>query len=283
MSFILDALKKLEHKRQQDSVPHLSTIHTHDLHKPAKRPFWPYLLLAALVLNAGILLAWIAPWNAKSDEMAVVSSVNHNQEQENAQELQEAPEVIEPETVSANNTIKDKTVIDNIQNDITLKPEPAAPTPSETVEESISAQMENREIHSSTQLQDNDQTASLELTPSVQELESLRDQIKLELEVAGTNNEITETAPGINNKSDDIAKRDIMELSELPSEIRKDIPDISIFGHIYSGEPSSRLVNINGSIIREGETVTRNLKVTEITTTGVVFDYQGLHFKVRAF
>ena len=75
----------------------------------------------------------------------------------------------------------------------------------------------------------------------------------------------------------------MLDISQLPLSIKKGLPEISINGHIYSNDPMSRLVNINGSIIREGETVTTGLKVNEITMSGVVFDYGGTLFSVRAF
>ena len=274
MSFILDALKKLEHKHRQDSVPHLASIHIPDLHRPAKRPVWPYLLLAALVLNAGILLAWLAPWNTKIEETTILPAVGRDYDLLSAETVNKATEVIASEPSSAENSGKPETIIEPAPMVMPSKAETAPLTPSEAP--------------SSGRLPESDRLAVLELNPSEQELESLRNQIKEELAVAGINNELPKREPDENDDDHYKAKsaipeKAIPELSELPIKVRKEIPEISIFGHIYSGNPSSRLVNINGSIVREGETVTRRLRVKEITMTGVVFDYQGLHFRIRAF
>jgi general secretion pathway protein B len=59
MSYILDALKKIEQKRAQEES--LKPISFYDAagEIPRKRPFWPILIAAALVLNAGLLIWWI--------------------------------------------------------------------------------------------------------------------------------------------------------------------------------------------------------------------------------
>ena len=119
------------------------------------------------------------------------------------------------------------------------------------------------------------------MNPTVEELETLKETIKEEREFAESNNIPADEPSSVSY--DDKSEREFLELSELSSEIRKAIPDIFIIGHIYSSRSSSRLANINGSLVHEGNTVTGKLKVKEITMTGVIFDYDGLRFRVRAF
>jgi general secretion pathway protein B len=67
MSYILDALKKSEQERQRGSVPSVQSLHGVIPDSPRKRPRWPYLVLIALLMNAGLLLWWLQPWqSAKS-------------------------------------------------------------------------------------------------------------------------------------------------------------------------------------------------------------------------
>ncbi|MBI4826529.1 MAG: general secretion pathway protein GspB [Nitrospirae bacterium] len=73
----------------------------------------------------------------------------------------------------------------------------------------------------------------------------------------------------------------VVEFSELPLNIRQSLPDISISAHIYSNNPPSRLVNINGSIIHEGDNITPELGVDEITMNGVILKYRGYRFSMR--
>lgn len=64
MSYILEALKKLEQKRQQEGTPNLLTQQGEVTRAHKKRPLWPYVTLGVVLLNSIIvlLLFWIAPW-----------------------------------------------------------------------------------------------------------------------------------------------------------------------------------------------------------------------------
>lgn len=64
MSYILEALKKLEQKRQQEGTPNLLTLQGDVTRVRQKRPLWPYVTLGVVLLNSIIvlLLFWIAPW-----------------------------------------------------------------------------------------------------------------------------------------------------------------------------------------------------------------------------
>jgi hypothetical protein len=56
MSFILEALKKVDRERHQDNVPTLSTVHRQGSEAP--KWIWPWALIAALLVNA-LILAWV--------------------------------------------------------------------------------------------------------------------------------------------------------------------------------------------------------------------------------
>jgi len=71
MSFILDALKKLEKERQRGTVPDPLTAQDATAQETKRRRLWPYLLLVSLLLNAGLFVWWLAPWQSiKPDEVA---------------------------------------------------------------------------------------------------------------------------------------------------------------------------------------------------------------------
>lgn len=65
MSYILEALKKLEEKRRQEADPH----HLSPWYSPQQKRkvhfLWRYLIFFALIVNAGILLWWAEPWQSK--------------------------------------------------------------------------------------------------------------------------------------------------------------------------------------------------------------------------
>ena len=69
MSFILDALKKLEQKRQQGSVPDLMTVHLTGSQEAKKRSLLPYLILLVLLINAGVITALLIPDKSEKQEV----------------------------------------------------------------------------------------------------------------------------------------------------------------------------------------------------------------------
>jgi general secretion pathway protein B len=291
MSFILDALKKLDQKRQQGSVPDLMTVHTTTPQEPKKRSRWPYLIVIALLLNAGVLTALLRPWEseetvvAQAQKKATTAVESEHKDTFTNEPISAAPQVIKetPEEETSAVTDKepapdseppnakvDKDTIEKKSQDSLLQSEPDKIEASPTVE--------NKDTNEDS-LTDNT-TESLDLNPSAGEIEVLRKKIKEELS-STDDHTMPESQP-----SEDIEtepETNVLELSQLPSEIKKKLPDMSISGHIYSNNPGSRIVNINGYIIREGENVIDGLKVEEITMSGVILNYQGFRFRMRAF
>lgn len=68
MSYILDALKKLEKKRMKETLPGLLSRHELPRAKADRRIFGRYLTAFALLINAVLLLWWLRPWEARSPE-----------------------------------------------------------------------------------------------------------------------------------------------------------------------------------------------------------------------
>jgi hypothetical protein len=281
MSFILDALKKLEHKRQQESVPHLMTVHSTEPQETKKRPIMPYIVAAALILNAGILLALLRPWDKQGPAPVTSDSV-------------------QPETISTVQPSKENTV-DTLTPPTSPQIMKAAGVQINPPVETVTSETEKTEVKQSAAAVSNppqaaptesanndmpkqtpadDTLASLKISPTDEELEVLRSKIKEE-QLSSVNSVPDELRPAENEEIR--SRSDVPELSQLPSSIRQGLPEIKINGHVFSDNPSSRIANINGSILREGDTVTRGLKVKEITMTGIIFDYDGVRFRMRAF
>ncbi|MFZ3136675.1 MAG: general secretion pathway protein GspB [Thermodesulfovibrionales bacterium] len=72
----------------------------------------------------------------------------------------------------------------------------------------------------------------------------------------------------------------IYHMSELPQSIQQKLPDFAISTFLYSGDPSSRSVRINGQMIREGQYLSAGLKLEEIIQNGMIFSYQNYRFQV---
>ena len=85
-------------------------------------------------------------------------------------------------------------------------------------------------------------------------------------------------------KRDDKAKptKKVVDVAELPADVRAKMPAISFAGHVYSSEAKQRSVMVNGRKTREGQTVDRDLTLEKITTDGAVFNYKGWRFRLGA-
>lgn len=249
MSFILDALKKMEKKRQHSPVPNILTVHELPLKETKKRLLWPYLILSALLLiNAVILSIWLRPWERGKTEIV-------------AQTLVKKHESIKTEVMEKDIANKGKTSKE------TLSPESDAPAINP-----VNVMPQSQPVQTGTDEQEEPEvetTASLETSPAIQETPEV---------ISYTPDD---TAPVSDNET--VSEQRVPDVSELPQSVLQNLPEIVIYGHIYSDNPASRLVNINRNIIREGGTVTFGLKVEEITRSGVIFSFQDFLFQIRAF
>jgi general secretion pathway protein B len=61
MSYILDALKKLEQRQEQAERAKVPLFSREPEPGPKKRSLWPYLITGALLVNAAVMVWWIAP------------------------------------------------------------------------------------------------------------------------------------------------------------------------------------------------------------------------------
>ncbi|MDA8084558.1 MAG: general secretion pathway protein GspB [Nitrospiraceae bacterium] len=74
MSYILEALKKLEENRPESELPGLLHDPDHNAARPRMRRFLPHLLVAALLINAGIILWWLHPWDQTKPTVIVAGT-----------------------------------------------------------------------------------------------------------------------------------------------------------------------------------------------------------------
>ncbi len=72
-------------------------------------------------------------------------------------------------------------------------------------------------------------------------------------------------------------------LQELPFATQAAIPEMKFSGHVFSSDPALRLVMVNTAIVREGDMITPDIKLIEITENGLVFSYRQTPFKVELF
>lgn len=66
--------------------------------------------------------------------------------------------------------------------------------------------------------------------------------------------------------------RSTISIAELPQDLQRQLPDMQFSSHLYSDD--FKLVNINGQMMKEGETIAPGVELIEITEDGVVIQFR---------
>jgi general secretion pathway protein B len=252
MSYILDALKKSEKERQRGAVPDVLTVQDILTQEPKKRPLWFYLFFVALLLNAGVLILWFGPWHSKRPNLVAQSTVGQQHKSDRFESVHEVSDVRSPVALPSIGLSKTsgqgaKEVIRQEQTTRAKadlrKDVPNIPTPMV------------------------DTKGSREVSSSVPEQSDIVSKVPSELKPG---NNIVST---LENK--------VYNLKDLPLSIQQGLPDFNISVAIYSNDPASRMVKINGQLMREGQHLIKGLKLEEITPDGVIFSYRNYRFRVE--
>lgn len=74
-------------------------------------------------------------------------------------------------------------------------------------------------------------------------------------------------------------EQNAIRFDELPDQIQREIPAITVQLHSYSSRPDESLVYINSTRLKEGESVMPGLRLEQITPDGMIFSYKGYRFK----
>jgi len=252
MSYILDALKKSEKERQRGTALDILTAQDALAQKPKKRPLWPYLLLAALLLNAGVLLLWLGSWHSKKPYMVAQLVGGQQHESNTLESVHEGSDV--RSTFDSPLSKPSKTISQGAGKDIQQDQITQTEADIQKDVPNISKPMV-------------DAKGSPEVSPSVPKQPAVVSQVPSELKP------VNNIVAAVENK--------VYNLKDLPLSIQQSLPAFTISVAVYSNDPDARMVKINGQSMREGEYLTAGLKLEEITQDGVVFSYQNYRFRLR--
>lgn len=78
------------------------------------------------------------------------------------------------------------------------------------------------------------------------------------------------------------ASQRVEEISELPDNVRNNLPAMTFSFHVYSENPEQRTIIINDRRVREGEELSPGLRLQAITQDGVIllFEQHRIHISV---
>jgi general secretion pathway protein B len=71
----------------------------------------------------------------------------------------------------------------------------------------------------------------------------------------------------------------IPRLAELPEATRRELPKLTISGSVYSDDPASRFVMINGEVAREGAKLGADLVLEQIGPRELVLRFKGQRYR----
>ena len=296
MSYILEALEKAEKKRRAGTVPDLQTMHeTTGTGRRAGRRWWPALVAGLLVAQTLVLLLWLRPWQADNDaegQRPATATEETTASKPATPRLAEVPPAAlptAPDTARIKRAstagppamnqpaVADKTVLppDNAKPMPTAASQnPNAAAPAAT--ESAQPQPASQEAAAA------EEGLVTEAAPSSPDL--LIEEPRRDLPAAEQPDPENNSQP--RNRSataDKNAVEAIPALSQLPASTRNSLPELTVSYHAYTNNPASRLVSINGHVVRQGQAITKDLVLEEITPSGVIIRNNEQRFRIEVY
>jgi general secretion pathway protein B len=72
----------------------------------------------------------------------------------------------------------------------------------------------------------------------------------------------------------------IYALAELPDEIRRQLPALSVGGSAYSKRAADRILIVNGQVLHEGDKVAPELVLQQIKLRAAVLAFKGYRYEI---
>ena len=69
-------------------------------------------------------------------------------------------------------------------------------------------------------------------------------------------------------------------IAELPAEVQRDLPRLTITGGVYSNDPAQRLLIVNGQVLNEGADAAPGVVLTQIRPKTAVLTFRGWRYGV---
>jgi general secretion pathway protein B len=264
VSYILDALKKSEKERQRGTVPDLLTVQDVIRMEPKRRHIWPYAVLAVLLLNAAALIWWSG--HRQSEKPKIVA-------QSTAMRGESGPGLSEEKSIAGPSSEKSKIAEPEGKEpamDRSHKPEV---TKTERDKEALNRIRQNVAAQSKSNA-----VANLPDEPVRGVEKGSHEEVSSMPPEAATSKQISDTrSPYLTAFAPDGKKVDI---KDLPPSIQQNLPAFAVSVSVYSDDPASRMVKVDGQMLQEGQYLADGVKLEEIAKDGVVFSYQNYRFRI---
>jgi general secretion pathway protein B len=266
MSYILDALKKSEKERQKKNVPDLLTVQESVLHEKRKRTSWPYILIIVLIINMGFLGYLLGPkkqTKTKADNSGVQAQnelrLQEPQKTESAESEIPATAISVKENSQPKQAVKDKETI--IPSGSIAQKKPV-----------VQKAGDDRQMR--------EQTVMQSVRPPVEnETQNIQPRTTLENPGIAPAASVIPEQKAVQAETPPPVKDKIYHTSELPQAIQQSLPSVNVTIFMYSDDPASRMVRINGQTYREGQRISEDLTLERITQNGIILNYKNYRFQ----
>lgn len=297
MSYILEALQKSEHARQQGKVPDLSTVPVTTMGMPGKAATerLPYALAAFAITLIAAVLGWWRPWQERpGPQPGLVQQATPAQRAvaADAPVAEERQATVVPQGPQASGA--------------PLPPAPPAALPPAATQparapllissspppQSPSAERGPTSVTPAAQALAPAATTRPAATPpaSVAPVAVFKDSQRpaapavaparpLEAPAARRVEAKPPEAPNAAPAPRQAPGERILSIHELPQSVRSGLPRLIVSGYAYSEEPGRRSAVINDRLVQEGEEAESGVTVTTVARDGVVLHFQGYRFR----
>ena len=241
MSYILDALRKSDQQRQRGTAPTLLAMQEKAV-VPRQPALLGYGLIAAVLVGVGVAIGWLRPWHSEQTAPATPEIVA-------TRPLQSAP----LQSTAGDPAPPPSVTVPQPQPEPALQPTPAERAPVESAPRRGPKRLARARV---------DEAGA-----------------PREAEAAATGRDAALAPPVDPAGADGASVPAVIEMGNLPLQVRQSLPAMAISFHAYSDTPDGRLVGINNRIRREGDTIAPGLLLEQITPDGMIFGYQGYRFR----
>lgn len=73
----------------------------------------------------------------------------------------------------------------------------------------------------------------------------------------------------------------LLSIADLPADVQRDLPKLTITGGVYSADPATRLLIVNGQVLNEGTEAAPGVVLTQIRPKTAVLTFRGWRYGVN--
>ena len=273
MSSIIDALKKSDNNRANESGANLNQVKFSNESPPkSRRGFW-LLVLVLLLITLGTFawtqgwhqntLAKIESWFGPTTIQAESEPITNNKAQTSPQKENEQINKLTPpkmDDIKAKSMAVDKTKTEK-NNQRQQQLEVITNRSPDSKPEHLDESLTDVTIEDKPMSMSNDNSSRLaDVMDAREKAELIAKQSRKDLE------------PKL--------KQDYLLLHQIDFELRKNIPAIKLNIHIYDPNPENRMVLLNGVKYVAGDLIEELVSVEEINQEGVILKFEGTRFLI---